>query len=99
MHEACIHNFWDCCWHPYSSCSIAMPRWMTVLAHIRSKRTEFHAAGWSRVLGLIRFRDGSEQRNSIKFCANPGKSATETLAMIRHALGEEGMSRTRKVQS
>jgi ADP-ribosylglycohydrolase len=34
-----------------------------------------------------------EQQECIKSCANLGKSATDTLAMIRQAIGEEGMSR------
>jgi hypothetical protein len=32
------------------------------------------------------------QRNSITFCTDLGKSATETLAMIKQAFREEGVS-------
>jgi hypothetical protein len=35
------------------------------------------------------------QRVSIRFCANVGESATETLTMIRHASGAESVGRTR----
>jgi hypothetical protein len=34
------------------------------------------------------------KENSIKFCVNQGKSAMDTLPMIRQAFGEEGMSQT-----
>jgi hypothetical protein len=40
-----------------------------------------------------------QQRNSIKSCANLGKSATETPAMIRQVIGEGSMNRGWKVQT
>jgi hypothetical protein len=33
------------------------------------------------------------QRVCIKFCVKPGKSATETLEMLREALGQHSLSR------
>jgi len=36
-----------------------------------------------------------EQRASIKFCVKLGKSGAETFEMIRHAYGNEAMSRAR----
>jgi hypothetical protein len=44
------------------------------------------------------FRDGSK-RNSIKFSENLGKREAKTLAMIRQAFGEDGVSRTQEVQT
>jgi hypothetical protein len=61
----CIKNFRDWCRHLYNSCSRAM----ILLAYLGSQCTKFHSAGWkrrifsrpfiwSRVSGLMRFRNG-----------------------------------------
>jgi hypothetical protein len=48
---------------------------------------------WSRVSGLMRFRHGSDIGMASNFV-----QLSETLAVIRRAFGEEGMSRTQKFQ-
>ena len=46
------------------------------------------------------FGKGSEkeQRVCIRFCANLGKSATETLEMIQQGFGDQSLSRTQVFQ-
>ena len=39
-----------------------------------------------------------EQRACIKFCANLGKSATETLIVIQQAFGDQSLSRAQVFQ-
>ena len=40
----------------------------------------------------------NEQRVCIKFCANLGKSATETLTMIQQAFGDQSLSHVQVFQ-
>jgi hypothetical protein len=82
-------------WYPWFP-GLVLP---LLAEYLGSQCTKFLAAGWtcrfftsfvrSSVSGLMRFRDGSDL----------GKSATETLAITREALGEESMGRTWKVQT
>jgi hypothetical protein len=44
---------------------------------------------------MMRFRDGSDSGCAPNFVLILGKSATDTLAMIRQAFGEESMSHAR----
>jgi hypothetical protein len=39
-----------------------------------------------------------EQRVRIKFCANLGKSATETIETIQQGFGDQSLSRTQVFQ-
>jgi hypothetical protein len=36
-----------------------------------------------------------EQRYAVKFCFKLGKSASETFELIKHAYGDDALSRTR----
>jgi hypothetical protein len=82
---------------------------MIVLVYLGSQCTKFHLAGWmcwffthfylvscswpSVIWQWIR------ETNSVKFCTNLGKSAMETLALIRQAFREESMIHTWKIQT
>jgi hypothetical protein len=53
----------------------------------------------SLVSFLMRFRDGFDKRTESNFVQISGKSATETVAVIRNAFTEEIVRRTRKFQT
>jgi hypothetical protein len=97
-----IHNFWDWCFHLYSSFS-TMQWYVVVLAYLGSQCTKFHVLGgrgdflcpfiWSCVSGLMQFCDGSDSDCASHF-VQISEKVRQTLAVIRQAFGEESMSCT-----
>ena len=78
---------------------------------LASLRAKFHVGGmtwpdFTRVylesctwrVGIFTMDQGKEQRVCIKFCANLGKSATETLEMIQLGFGDQSLSRAQVFQ-
>jgi hypothetical protein len=90
--QGSVHNFRDWCCPLYSNCSSAMQWYVIVLAYLGSQCTKFYSAGYTCWFFTPFYSDlciwhdeisrWIRQRNSIRFCANPRKNATETLAMI-----------------
>jgi hypothetical protein len=54
----------------------------------------FWESGWKGWFLLMLLRDGPDSECASNFVQVSGKSATETLAMIRQAFGEESISHT-----
>ena len=76
-----------------------------------SQCAKYHIAGWTWAVftciclesctwpvAIFTIDQRKEQRVCIKFCANLGKSATETLTMIQQAFGDQILSRTQVFQ-
>jgi hypothetical protein len=106
-----IQNIPDLCRHLYSSCGSAKHRYMVGLPCLVSQCAKLHLAGWiwavfTRVylesctwpVAIFTMDQRKEQRMWIQFCANLGKSATETLTMIQLAFGDQILSRTQMFQ-
>jgi hypothetical protein len=62
--------------------------------HLGGRSDFLHPVIWSHLSSLIRFRDGSHSECALNLVQISEKNATETLAMIRQAFGEENMSHT-----
>ena len=101
-----IQKFPDCCRHLHSSCVSAKHRWKVGQPCLASLRVKFHVGGmkwadFTRVyldsctwrVAIFTMDQRKEQRVCIKFCANLGKSATETLKMIQLGFGDQSLSR------
>jgi hypothetical protein len=81
---------------------------MLVLAYLGSQCTQFEAARWACWIFTFIYLESciwpdaisrwTRQRNSIKYWANLGISVADSLAIIRQAFREEGMSHTRGIE-
>jgi len=84
---------------------------MVGLPCLVSLRAKFHVGGmmwavftrvylgsWTWPMVIFTMDQRKEQRVCIKFCANLGKSATETLKMIQQGFGDQSLSRTQVFQ-
>jgi hypothetical protein len=94
-----IHNFRDWCCNLYNGCIVnygtgiywesaaGWKCWLFTSFHLEPCIWPDEISRWIR------------QRNSVKFSANLGKSATDSLAMIGQAFRGGSLSRTLKVQT
>ena len=109
--QGLIQNFPDWCRHLHSSCDSAKHRYMVGQPCLASQRAKFHVGGmtwavFTRVylesctwpVAIFTKDQRKEQRVCITFCANLGKSATETLEMIQQGFGDQSLSRTQVFQ-
>ena len=84
---------------------------MVEQACLASLRAKFHVGGmtWADFthiylesctwrVAIFKMDQRKEQRVCIKFCANLGKSATETLEMIQQGFGDQSLSRAQVFQ-
>ena len=106
-----IQNFPDWCHHLYSCCGSVKHWQMVGLPCLVSQCAKLHVAGWTwavftRVclesctwsVAIFTMDQRKEQWACIKFCANLGKSAMETLTMIQQAFGDQSLSRAQVFQ-
>jgi hypothetical protein len=53
---------------------------------------------WSRVSGLMRFRDGSDKGTASHFVQMSGKHSTKILTKITQTFGKESVSRAERIR-